>query len=52
MNLRERGVTVGDLLIIAIIMISSIFIINSLKESDKQSYISNDYKLVLYTSMA
>ena len=38
MNLKERGVTVGDLLIIAIILISTFFIINKIKDGDKQSY--------------
>ena len=37
MNLKERGVTVGDLLIISIIIISTIFLINKFKDSDKQS---------------
>ena len=39
MNLKERGVTVGDLLIISIIIISTIFIINKVKDSDNQSYL-------------
>ena len=39
MNLNERGVTVGDLLIISIIIISTIFIINKVKDSDNQSNI-------------
>ena len=38
MNLRERGLTVGDLMIILIFVISTIFIINKFKDSDKQSY--------------
>ena len=38
MNLKERGVTVGDLLLIIIFVISTIFIINKFKESDKQTY--------------
>ena len=37
MNLKERGVTVGDLLIIAIILISTIFFINKFKDSNKQT---------------
>ena len=45
MNLKERGVTVGDLLIIAIIIISSIFILNKLKESDKQSHLTNEHNV-------
>ena len=39
MNLKDRGVTVGDLLIISIIIISTIFIINKVKDSDNQSYL-------------
>ncbi len=38
MNLKERGVTVGDLLLILIFIISAFFIINKVKESDKQTY--------------
>ena len=38
MNLKERGLTLGDLIIIIIFIISTVFIINKIKESDKQSY--------------
>ena len=38
MNLKERGITVGDLLLILIIVISTIFIINKTQDSDKQAY--------------
>ena len=38
MNLKERGLTVGDLLVILIFVISTVFIINKVKNSDKQSY--------------
>ena len=38
MNLKERGITVGDLIIILIFIISTVFIINKVKDSDKQSY--------------
>ena len=38
MNLKERGVTVGDLLLILILIISTVFIINKFKDSDKQTY--------------
>ena len=42
MNLKERGVTVGDLIIFLIIIISTILIINKVKDSNKQiqSYIT------------
>ena len=39
MNLKERGFTVGDLLIISIIVVTSIFIINKVKDSIKQSHL-------------
>ena len=39
MNLKERGFTVGDLMIILIFVISTVFIINKVKDSDKQSYL-------------
>ena len=38
MNLKERGLTVGDLMIILIFVLSTFFIINKVKDSDKQSY--------------
>ena len=38
MNLKERGITVGDLLLISIVIISSFFIINKIKDRDKQAY--------------
>ena len=38
MNLKERGITVGDLLLISIFVISTVFIINKVKDNDKQSY--------------
>ena len=37
MNLKERGVTIGDLLIISIILISTIIFINKFKDSNKQT---------------
>ena len=37
MNFKERGLTVGDLLIILIFVISTVFIINKLKDGDKQT---------------
>ena len=38
MNLKERGVTVGDLLLILIFVISTVFINKKFKDSDKQTY--------------
>tara|TARA_S200000501_G_scaffold371763_1_gene415506 strand:- start:1555 stop:1713 length:159 start_codon:yes stop_codon:yes gene_type:complete len=38
MNLKERGITVGDLLLIIIFVFSTVFIISKVKEGDKQAY--------------
>ena len=38
MNLKERGVTVGDLLIILVLIISTFFIISKVKDSNNQSH--------------
>ena len=38
MNFKERGLTVGDLLIILIFVISTVFIINKVREGNKQTY--------------
>ncbi len=45
MNFKERGVTVGDLVIILIVIIFSFFIIDKIKESKTQKQITNLYKL-------
>tara|TARA_Y100001970_G_C13471634_1_gene479954 strand:+ start:121 stop:279 length:159 start_codon:yes stop_codon:yes gene_type:complete len=39
MNLKERGLTVGDLVIISIFIIFTIFFINNGKNNDKQAHI-------------
>ena len=38
MNLKERGFTVGDLMIVLILVISTVFIIDKVKDSNKQTY--------------
>ena len=38
MNLKERGITVGDLLIFLIFVISTVLIINKAKDRDSQAY--------------
>ena len=45
MNLKERGVTVGDLTILLIVIIFSFFIIDKIKESKPQKQITNLYQL-------
>ena len=39
MKLKERGFTVGDLIIILIMTISTIFIINKAKDSYEESHL-------------
>ena len=45
MNFKERGVTVGDLVILLIIIIFSFFIIDKIKEPKTQKQITNLYQL-------
>ena len=44
MNFRERGVTVGDLIILLIVILFSFFIINKTRDSKTQKQITNFYK--------
>ena len=37
MNLKERGITVGDLLIISLLVLSTLFVVNKVKERNKQT---------------
>ena len=39
MNLKERGITVGDLLLIVIFIIATVFIINKIKDKDNQVFL-------------
>ncbi len=45
MNFRERGVTVGDLIILLIVILFSFFIINKTRDSKTQKQITNFYQL-------
>tara|TARA_Y100000991_G_scaffold211490_1_gene194145 strand:- start:562 stop:726 length:165 start_codon:yes stop_codon:yes gene_type:complete len=47
MNLKERGVTVGDLLVILILVITTFFIINKIKDGNKQAYFHIDHNDIL-----
>ena len=47
MKLKERGITVGDLFLIMIFIISIFFIINKVKDSNKQSYLHVDSKEIM-----
>ncbi len=48
MNLKERGITVGDLLIILIIMITSTILIKSLSKDKKTTYNYSNQEQVTY----
>jgi len=48
MNLKERGVTVGDLLIILIIIISSTILIKSFSKDKKTTLNYNSQEKVSY----
>ena len=45
MNLKKRGFTVGDLTILLIVILFSLFIINKFKESKTEKQITNFYQL-------
>jgi len=48
MNLKERGITVGDLLIILIIIITSTILIKSFSKDKKTSYNYSNQERVSY----
>ena len=48
MNLKERGVTVGDLLIILIIIITSTTLIKSISKDKKTTYNYSNQEKVTY----
>tara|TARA_B100001115_G_scaffold132269_1_gene99986 strand:+ start:84 stop:245 length:162 start_codon:yes stop_codon:yes gene_type:complete len=52
MNFKERGVTVGDLLILLIVIIFSFFIINKIKETKTQKQITNLYQLQIQKNIS
>ena len=45
MNFKERGVTIGDVTLLLIVILFSFFMINKFKESKTQKPISNPYQL-------
>ena len=49
MNLKKRGVTVGDLLIILIIIITSTILIKSFSKDKKTTLIYSNQEQVSYT---
>ena len=52
MNFQERGVTVGDLVILLIVIIFSFFIIDKIKESKSQKQITNLYRLEIQENIS
>ncbi len=48
MNLKERGITVGDLLIILIIIITSTILIKSINKDKKTTFNYNNQEQVSY----
>ena len=48
MNLKERGITVGDLLIILIIIITSTILIKSFSKDKKTTLNYNNQELIFY----
>ncbi len=48
MNLKERGITVGDLLIILIIIITSTILIKSFSKDKEKTLNYSDQELVSY----
>ncbi len=52
MNFKERGVTVGDLVILLIVIIFSLFIIDKIKESKTQKQITNLYQLEIQKNIS
>ena len=52
MNFKERGVTVGDLVILLIVIIFSFFIIDKIKEPKTQKQITNLYQLEIQKNIS
>ena len=50
MNLKERGITVGDLLIILIIIITSTILFKSFSKDKKTTHNYSNQELVTYKS--
>ena len=48
MNLKERGITVGDLLIVLIIVITSTILIKSFSKDKKKTLIYSNQEKITY----
>ena len=52
LNFKERGVTIGDLVILLIVIIFSFFIIDKIKEPKTQKQITNLYELEIQKNIS
>ena len=52
MNFKERGVTVGDLVILLFVIIFSFFIIDKIKDSKNQKQITILYQLEIQKNIS
>ena len=52
MNFKERGLTVGDLTILLIVVLISFFITNKVKDSKTQQKITNLYHLEILNNIS
>ncbi len=52
MNFKERGITVGDLVILLIVIIFSFFISDKIKESKTQKQITSLYQLEIQKNIS
>ena len=52
MNLKERGITVGDLLILIIIILASRTLLKTFKKDKKPTFKSNNQELISRKSMS
>ena len=51
MNFKERGFTVGDLIILLLVISFSFFIVNKIKESKNQQKMNSLYRLEILKSI-
>tara|TARA_B100000900_G_scaffold350090_1_gene316500 strand:- start:2410 stop:2571 length:162 start_codon:yes stop_codon:yes gene_type:complete len=52
MIFKERGLTVGDLTILLIVILFSFFIVNKINESNNQKQVTNLYQLEILKNIS
>ena len=52
MNFKERGFTVGDLLILLVFILFSFFIVNKIKDSKAPKQMTNIYQLEILKNIS